>query len=163
YVTLEPCCHWGRTPPCTRALISAQVGRVVVAVTDNDPRVGGKGVAELRAAGIPVDVGLLETEARRVNEAFFHFHATGTPFVTLKAAMTLDGKIATRTGDSRWITGPAARRYVHRLRAQSGAVMVGIGTLLADNARLDARLDPLPPRQPLRIIVDSQLRTPADA
>ncbi|HLK56832.1 MAG TPA: bifunctional diaminohydroxyphosphoribosylaminopyrimidine deaminase/5-amino-6-(5-phosphoribosylamino)uracil reductase RibD [Chthonomonadaceae bacterium] len=163
YVTLEPCCHWGRTPPCTEALKAAGVARVVAATTDNNPKVGGKGLESLRAAGIAVTVGVLEPQARRINEAFFHFHATGMPFVTLKAAMTLDGKIATRTGDSRWITGPAARNYVHKLRAQSGAVMVGIGTLLADDARLDARLSPPPPRQPLRIIVDSQLRTPPDA
>ena len=163
YVTLEPCCHWGRTPPCTEALKSAGVARVVAATTDNDPRVGGRGLEILRAAGIEVTVGVRETEARRVNEAFFYYHSAHMPFVTLKAAMTLDGKIATRTGDSRWITGPKARNYVHLLRAQSGAVMVGIGTLLADNARLDVRLDPPTPRQPLRIIVDSRLRTPTDA
>jgi diaminohydroxyphosphoribosylaminopyrimidine deaminase/5-amino-6-(5-phosphoribosylamino)uracil reductase len=161
YVTLEPCCHFGRTPPCTQALIAAGVARVVAATTDANPKVSGKGLEELRAAGIEVAVGVLEAEARRLNEAFFHYHTTGTPFVTLKAAMTLDGKIATRTGDSRWITGPEARRYVHRLRAQSGAVMIGIGTLLADNARMTARLPGVTlPRQPLRIIVDSHLRTP---
>jgi diaminohydroxyphosphoribosylaminopyrimidine deaminase/5-amino-6-(5-phosphoribosylamino)uracil reductase len=163
YVTLEPCCHWGRTPPCTEALIAAHVARVVAATTDADPRVGGKGLEQLRAAGIETSVGLLEEQARRVNEAFFHFHATGMPFVTVKAAMTLDGKIATRAGDSRWITGPVARRHVHRLRAQSGAVMVGIDTLLADDAQLTARLDPPSPRQPLRVVVDSHLRTPPTA
>lgn len=163
YVTLEPCCHWGRTPPCTEALIAAHVGRVVAAVTDKDPRVGGQGLAQLRAAGIDVTVGVLERKARDSNEAFFHFQETGTPLVTLKAAMSLDGKIATRTGSSQWITGPTAREYVHRLRAQSGAVMVGIGTLLADDAQLTARLpDGKAPRQPLRIIVDSRLRTPPD-
>src|SRR5579884_852488 len=164
YVTLEPCCHWGRTPPCTRALIAAGVARVVAATTDPHPRVAGKGLEELRAAGIAVSVGLLEAQARQLNEAFFHYHTVGTPFVTLKAAMTLDGKIATRTGDSRWITGETARRYVHRLRAQSGAVMVGIGTLLADDAQLTARLPGIVlPRQPLRIIVDSRLRTTPEA
>jgi diaminohydroxyphosphoribosylaminopyrimidine deaminase/5-amino-6-(5-phosphoribosylamino)uracil reductase len=163
YVTLEPCSHWGRTPPCADALIAAGVSRVVAAAQDDNPRVGGKGLERLRAAGIAVTVGTLEAQARQQNEAFFHFHATGTPFVTLKAAMTLDGKIATRTGDSKWITAPAARRYVHRLRAQSGAVLVGIETLLADNALLNARLRPAPPRQPLRIVVDSRLRTPPDA
>jgi diaminohydroxyphosphoribosylaminopyrimidine deaminase/5-amino-6-(5-phosphoribosylamino)uracil reductase len=164
YVTLEPCSHWGRTPPCAEALIRAGVARVVAAAQDSDPRVGGTGLERLRAAGIAVSVGVLEAEARRLNAAFFHFHETGTPFVTLKAAMTLDGKIATRAGDSKWITGPAARRYVHRLRAQSGAVMVGIGTLLADDPQLTARLPGIElPRQPLRIVVDSQLRTPPNA
>jgi diaminohydroxyphosphoribosylaminopyrimidine deaminase/5-amino-6-(5-phosphoribosylamino)uracil reductase len=164
YVTLEPCCHWGRTPPCTDALIAAKVARVVAATTDNDPRVGGKGMEILRVAGIATTVGVLEEEARRVNEAFFHFHATGTPFVTLKAAMTLDGKTATRTGESQWITGPKARRQVHTLRAQSGAVLAGIGTVLADDPSLTARLPGVAlPHQPLRIIVDSRLRTPPGA
>jgi diaminohydroxyphosphoribosylaminopyrimidine deaminase/5-amino-6-(5-phosphoribosylamino)uracil reductase len=163
YVTLEPCCHWGRTPPCTDALIAAGVARVVAATTDKDPRVGGQGIAQLRAAGIEVMVGILEAEARRSNEAFFHFHETGLPFVTLKAAMSLDGKIATHTGSSQWITGTQARAYVHRLRAQSGAVIVGIGTLLADDAQLTARLAKgVAPRQPLRVVVDSKLRTPLD-
>lgn len=161
YVTLEPCCHYGRTPPCTQALISAKVGRVVVATLDSDPRVRGRGVAMLRESGIAVDVGVLEGPARALNRAFFHFHEKGEPLVTLKAALTLDGKVATRCGDSQWITGPKARNYVHRLRAQSGAVLVGVGTLLADNPRLDARLPNLQlPRQPLRVVVDSRLRTP---
>lgn len=164
YVTLEPCCHWGRTPPCTDALIAAKVARVVVAAIDKDPRVGGKGIEILRQAGIETHIGVLEAEARRVNEAFFHFHETGSSFVTLKAAMTLDGKIATRTGDSKWITGEKARRYVHLLRAQSGAVLAGVGTVLADDPALTARLPgKVLPRQPLRIIVDSHLRTPLDA
>ena len=164
YVTLEPCAHHGRTPPCADALIAAGVSRVVAAVVDSDPRVGGKGIERLRNAGITVTVGVQESAARLVNETFFHFNATGTPFTTLKAAMTLDGKIATRTRQSRWITGAAARRHVHLLRAKSGAVMVGIGTLLADDAQLTARLpDILLPRQPLRIIVDSRLRTPLDS
>ena len=161
YVTLEPCCHWGRTPPCTDALIAAQVVRVVAATQDNDPRVGGQGLAQLDAAGITTQVGVLEARARASNAAFFHFHETLTPLVTLKAAMTLDGKIATRTGSSQWITGAKAREYVHGLRARSGAVMVGIGTLLADDAQLSARLPDAPaPRQPLRVVVDSRLRTP---
>lgn len=164
YVTLEPCCHHGRTPPCADALIAAKVARVVVAILDNNPKVGGKGIKTLRAAGIPVELGILEAEAMQVNEAFFHFHETGRPFVTLKAAMTLDGKIATRTGDSEWITGDRARKYVHRLRAQSGAVLAGVGTMLADDPALNARLSGVKlDRQPLRVIVDSRLRTPPQA
>ena len=163
YVTLEPHGYWGKTPPCTEALIAAGVVRVVSAIADNNPKVSGKGFEALRAAGIVVEVGLEEAKARKLNEAFFHFHETGRPFVTLKAAMTLDGKIATATGDSKWITGLEARCEVHRLRAQSGAVMVGIGTLLQDDAQLTARLPGTKlPRQPLRIVVDSRLRTPPD-
>ncbi|CCW34621.1 diaminohydroxyphosphoribosylaminopyrimidine deaminase [Chthonomonas calidirosea] len=161
YVTLEPCCHYGRTPPCTKALIAAGVRHVVVATLDPDPRVRGRGVAELREAGLSVEVGVLEPAARALNRAFFHFHETGLPLITLKVAMTLDGKVATFTGDTRWITGQKARNYVHRLRSQSGAVLAGIGTVLADDPRLDARLPGRPsPRQPLRVIVDSHLRTP---
>ena len=164
YVTLEPCSHWGRTPPCADALIAAGVARVVAATQDSDPRVGGQGLARLREAGIETTVGVLETQARRLNEAFFHFHETQAPFITLKAAMTLDGKIATQTGDSRWVTGAGARRYVHLLRAQSGAVLTGIGTLLADDPQLTARLPGIElPRQPLRIVVDSRLRTPPES
>ena len=160
YVTLEPCAHWGRTPPCADALIRARIKRVVAALEDNDPRVSGEGLERLRKAGVQVETGVLAPEARRLNEAFFHFHATGTPFVTLKSASTLDGKTATRTGDSRWVTGEPARLFAHMVRARTGAVLVGVGTLLSDNPRLTSRLSPPPPRQPLRIIVDSRLRTP---
>ncbi|MCW3095511.1 MAG: riboflavin biosynthesis protein RibD [Chthonomonadaceae bacterium] len=163
YVSLEPCFHFGRTPPCADALIAAKVRRVVVATPDPNPKVSGRGLAKLQAAGIEVVLGVLEAPAQRLNEAFLHYQRTGIPFVTLKAAMTLDGKIATRTGDSRWITGPRARRYVHLQRARSGAIMVGIGTLLADDAQLTARLPGVAlPRQPLRVVVDSHLRTPPD-
>jgi diaminohydroxyphosphoribosylaminopyrimidine deaminase/5-amino-6-(5-phosphoribosylamino)uracil reductase len=166
YVTLEPCSHFGRTPPCARALIEAGVGRVIAAVVDPHEKVAGRGLAELRAAGIPAEAGLLEAEARRLNEAFFHFHATRRPFVTLKAAMTLDGKIATRTGDSRWITGEKARAHVHQLRARAGAILCGVGTVLADDPLLTARLPKHAggaPRQPLRIVLDPTLRTPPDS
>ncbi len=162
YVTLEPHCFHGKTPPCTDALIAAGVARVVIAILDNNPRVSGKGVAQLKAAGIETVVGLRATEARRLNEDFLHFHETGTPFITLKAAMTLDGKTATHTGESYWITGDSARRHVHLMRAQSGAVVAGVGTVLKDAPMLTARLPNLP-RQPLRVIVDSHLRTPSTA
>lgn len=162
YVTLEPCCHHGKTPPCTDALIAAGVTRVVIAISDPNPRVSGGGAAQLRAAGIETVIGLRAKEARRLNEDFIHFHETKTPFVTLKAAMTLDGKIATHTGDSKWITGDTARRHVHLMRAQSGAVVAGVGTVLKDDPMLTARLPNLP-RQPLRVVVDSHLRTPLTA
>ncbi|HEV2474066.1 MAG TPA: bifunctional diaminohydroxyphosphoribosylaminopyrimidine deaminase/5-amino-6-(5-phosphoribosylamino)uracil reductase RibD, partial [Chthonomonadales bacterium] len=161
YVTLEPCCHWGRTGPCTSALIAAGVKRVVAAVVDPDPRVSGQGLRCLEDAGIETSCGLLEHEARQLNRAYFHYAAEMRPLVTLKAAISLDGKTATRTGDSRWITGESARRQVHRLRAQAGAVMVGVGTVLVDDPRLTARLPGARlPRQPLRVVVDSRLRTP---
>lgn len=164
YVTLEPCCHTGRTPPCTDALIAAGVSRVVVAVRDLDARVKGRGLKVLQDAGIEVECPLLEQQAAEINRAFFHFQQSKLPFVTLKTAVTLDGKIATSVGDSQWITGPPARREVHRMRAQSGAVLTGIGTVLKDNPRLDARRQNVPyPRQPLRVIVDSGLRTPLDS
>lgn len=164
YVTLEPCCHTGRTPPCTDALIAAGVSRVVVAVRDLDARVKGRGLETLQDAGIQVEYPLLEQQAKEINRAFFHFQQTKLPFVTLKTAVTLDGKTATSKGDSQWITGSQSRTEVHRLRAQSGAVLTGIGTVLADNPRLDARRkNTAYPRQPLRVIVDSLLRTPLDA
>lgn len=162
YVSMEPCSHHGRTPPCANALVQAGVTHVVAAVEDPNPVVSGRGFGILRAAGISVDTGLMQDESRRLNSAFFHFHKTGLPHVTLKAAITLDGKIATRTGDSKWITGNAARRFVHRLRARSGAVLVGIGTALADDPTLTARIRDVP-RQPLRIVLDSRLRIPVDS
>ena len=162
YVTLEPCAHVGRTPPCTRALIESGIARVVAAVQDPNPKVSGRGFETLRAAGIEVEVGLMAAEARELNRAYFHFHATGRPFVTLKAAMSLDGKIAARSGDSKWITSEASRELVHRLRAQSAAILCGVGTVLADDAMLTARI-PNVPRQPLRVVLDSDLRTPPGA
>ncbi|HEX6972190.1 MAG TPA: bifunctional diaminohydroxyphosphoribosylaminopyrimidine deaminase/5-amino-6-(5-phosphoribosylamino)uracil reductase RibD [Limnochordia bacterium] len=164
YVTLEPCAHYGRTPPCTKAVIEAGIRRVVASIEDPNPKVKGRGFAELQKAGISVEVGLLAAEARRLNEAFFTFMERRRPFVLYKAAMSLDGKVAAYTGASRWITSPPAREAVHRLRAEFDAVMVGIGTVLADDPKLTAR----PPgsdrvRQPVRIVVDSRARIPLSA
>lgn len=163
YVTLEPCSHWGRTPPCADALIEAGVARVVVATKDADSRVNGKGIERLRNAGIVVDVGLEEFKARRLNEAFFYYQTKHLPFTTLKFAMTLDGKIAAFTGHSQWITAEPSRNFVHELRAKSGAVLTGIGTVLADDPALNSRIQPPPPRQPLRIVLDSKLQTPPNS
>ncbi len=162
YVTLEPCCHHGRTPPCAEAIIEAQVSEVRFSTIDPNPLVSGKGRAELDKASIHVVVGEEAEASWKLNEAYFKFITTGIPFVTAKFAASLDGKIATRTGDTRWITGAAARREAHRLRATSDAVMIGIGTLQADDPQLTARdPDGRPlPRQPLRIVVDSTGRTP---
>ena len=164
YVTLEPCRHTGRTGPCTRALVDAGVTRVVAAMRDPDPRVAGMGFAELTAAGVEVATGLLEAQARELNRGFVSRFERGRPWVRCKLAATLDGRTATAAGESRWITGEAARADVHRLRAQAGAVLAGIGTVLADDPRLDARVedaDFLVP--PMRVIVDSHLRTPPAA
>ena len=164
YVTLEPCRHTGRTGPCTRALVEARVARVVAAMRDPDPRVAGRGFAALAAAGIEVETGLLEAEARALNRGFVSRFERGRPWVRCKLAATLDGRTATAAGESQWITGEAARADVHRLRAQAGAVLTGIGTLVADDPRLDARVDDadcLAP--PMRVIVDSRLRTPPGA
>ena len=165
YVTLEPCCHHGRTPPCTDGLIEAGVVRVVYADGDSNPRVAGGGVRQLEAAGIAVTGGVLAHEARRLNRGFHTRHAFGRPFVTLKLGMSLDGKVALANGISQWITGPAARADVQRWRAQSCAIATGIGTVLADDPRLtvrDTHFD-LGGRQPLRVILDRQLRLPPRA
>ena len=163
YVTLEPCCHWGRTPPCTDALIAAGVGRVVVALRDPDRRVDGVGLQRLRDAGITVEVGLLEAEARRINAGFVKRLSRGLPMVTLKLATTLDGRIATRAGESQWITGPAARRMSHALRGAHDAVMAGSGTLLADDPELTCRLPGYATVPTVRVIADARLRTPLGA
>jgi len=164
YVTLEPCCHLRkRTPPCVPVLIESGLRRIVVAMLDPNPQVKGRGVARLRRAGMNVIVGCLREEAEELNEAYIHWIKTGRPFLILKAAMTLDGKIATAGGESRWITGEAARRQVHRLRSQMDAVMVGIGTALYDDPQLTARLPGRAVRQPARVIVDSRLRIPFTA
>ena len=161
YVTLEPCCHQGSTPPCTDAIIASGIARVHVAMTDPDLRVSGKGIERLRAAGIAVETGLLEEEARELNAAYIHHRTTGRPFVLLKLAQTLDGRIATRDGQSQWITGEAARKRVHLMRSRADAVLVGIDTVLADDPQLTVRH--VEGRQPRRIVLDSRARTPLDA
>lgn len=160
-VTLEPCSHHGRTPPCALALREAGVARVVAAVRDPNPLVDGRGLAMLAEAGIETSTGVLAEEAEQLNEGFLTFMRRGLPFVTLKTASSLDGRAAARDGSSRWITGPEARRDVHRLRASAGAVVVGAGTALADDPALTVRLDGYRGRQPLRVVLDSTGRTPA--
>ena len=166
YVTLEPCSHHGRTPPCADALIAAGVTRVVAAMQDPNPQVSGQGIAELRAAGIDVSVGLMEAEARELNIGFVSRMERGKPWVRLKVAISLDGKTALNNGVSQWITGPDARRDAHQWRARSCAMLTGIGTVREDDPRLTVRdVDPSDenPRQPLRVVVDSKLEIPLDA
>jgi len=162
FVTLEPCAHDGRTPPCTESLIRAKVARVVAAVEDPDPRTAGRGFTALRAAGIEVGEGLLEERARKLNEAYFHHRLTGKPFVTYKVAASLDGRTAAQDGSSRWITGEKARLDAHRLRGDSDAICAGIGTILADDPFLTVR-GVGTGKAPLRVVVDSKGRTPAVA
>lgn len=160
YVSLEPCAHHGRTPPCAEALIAAGPARVVTATTDPDPRVAGRGHAMLRAAGIVVTEGVLRAEAEALNRGFFRRITLGMPHVTLKLALSLDGRIANAAGASKWITGPASRARVHAMRAAHDAVMVGIGTALADDPELTVR-DLGITRQPVRVVLDTHLRLPA--
>ncbi len=162
YVTLEPCNHQGRTPPCTKAIIKAGIRRVFIGTLDPNPEVAGRGADFLKAAGITVETGLLEEKCRQLNEFWNKFITTKRPFVTLKSAASLDGRIATRSGHSQWITNEKSRNYVHQLRAAHDAILIGIGTLLKDNPRLTARLPGEILRNPYRIIVDSMLRTPLD-
>ncbi len=162
YVNLEPCCHTEkRTPPCTKSVINAGIKKVIVSMKDPNPRVSGKGVTELQKAGIDVVSGVLEDEAKRLNETYIKHITTGKPFVTLKIAMTLDGKIATPEGQSKWITGERARRLVHRLRSGVDAIMTAIGTVKADNPQLTARTKG--GKNPIRIIIDPNLEIPLDA
>ncbi|WP_120997554.1 bifunctional diaminohydroxyphosphoribosylaminopyrimidine deaminase/5-amino-6-(5-phosphoribosylamino)uracil reductase RibD [Stutzerimonas urumqiensis] len=173
YVTLEPCSHFGRTPPCADGLVEAGVARVVAAMQDPNPQVAGRGLARLRAAGIEVASGMLEAEARALNPGFIKRMETGLPFVRLKLAMSLDGRTAMASGESQWITGPAARREVQRLRAQSSVVLSGADTVLMDDARLTVRADELGlddeltalalRRPPLRVLIDGRGRVPLDA
>jgi len=162
YVTLEPCCHHGRTAPCTDALLHAGIGRMVAAMPDPNPQVAGKGLKQLRDAGVIVDCGLLEAEARALNPGFIQRMTQGRPFVRVKLAMSLDGRTALASGESRWLTGEAARQDVQRLRARASAILTGIGTLLADDPNLNVRL-PEAERQPLRVILDTTLCTPPTA
>jgi diaminohydroxyphosphoribosylaminopyrimidine deaminase/5-amino-6-(5-phosphoribosylamino)uracil reductase len=172
YVTLEPCCHYGLTPPCSDALIEAGVERVVAAMLDPNPLVAGKGMASLRAAGIAVENGLMEAQAKALNPGFIRRMSTSRPYVRCKLAMSLDGRTAMASGESRWISSDASRHDVHCLRARSSAIVTGIGTVLADDPSMTVRLqtedlpgveDAADIRQPLRVVVDSSLRTPADA
>lgn len=160
YVTLEPCDHHGMTPPCSRALVAAGVARVVVAIEDPDPRTDGGGIATLRAAGVDVTVGVEAEEAREVTGGFLMRVTCGRPLVTLKAATSLDGRIATASGESRWITSEPARAYGHLLRARHDAILVGIGTALADDPELTCRLAGLEDRSPVRVVIDGGLRLP---
>ncbi len=162
YVSLEPCSHHGRTPPCADALIGAGVARVVAAAEDPNPRVSGQGLARIKAAGIEVRSGLMEAQARELNEGFFKRMVLGHPLVRIKTASSLDGKTALSSGESKWITGESARADVHRLRARSCAILTGIETVLADNPQMNVRgVETV--RQPMKVVVDSSLRTPADA
>ncbi|GAC1337373.1 MAG: bifunctional diaminohydroxyphosphoribosylaminopyrimidine deaminase/5-amino-6-(5-phosphoribosylamino)uracil reductase RibD [Myxococcales bacterium] len=174
FVTLEPCNHFGRTPPCTDALIAAGVARVVYGSTDPNPSVRGHGARRLRAAGVEVVAGVLRDDCDASNEQWFNYITRGLPWVHLKAAVTLDGKLATAAGDSRWVSGAASRQHVHHLRDSLDAVLVGIGTALADDPRLTVRLPRqgraagaagtgVPPRDPLRVVVDSSARLPPTA
>lgn len=163
YVTLEPCCHRGQTGPCTTAVIAAGIVRVVAGCRDPNPKVAGSGFAQLQAAGMEVACGILDAECRRLIAPFAKHIRTGLPYVILKAGMTIDGAVATASGESQWITGAESRLAVHHLRDTHDAIMVGIGTVLADNPRLSTRLPQGGGKNPLRIVVDSTLRTPSTA
>jgi len=161
YITLEPCTHHGRTPPCVEALLACRPGRVVIGTADPNPLVSGRGIAILRQNGIETEVGVLEAACREINEVFFKYIRTGLPFVTLKFAQTLDGRIATASGDSRWISSEPARRYAHRLRSLHDAILVGADTVLKDDPEMTCRL--VRGKNPLRIVCDSRLRLPLSA
>ena len=158
YITLEPCSHYGKTPPCVDTLIKERIGRVVVGTLDPNPSVNSKGIKTLKSKGMKIDVGILEDECRELNEHYFKFIKSGTPYVTVKYAQTLDGRIATKTGNSQWISSEALRKYVHRLRAVNDCIMVGVGTVIADDPQLNVRY--VRGNNPLRVVVDSKLRIP---
>ena len=161
YVTLEPCCHYGKTPPCTEAILEHGIHRVVIGSDDPNPLVAGKGIEILRSHGVEVTTHVLQEECDKLNEVFFHFIQTKTPYVVMKYAKTLDGKIATKTGASQWITGETARHRVHEDRNRYAAIMAGVGTVLADDPQLTCRIEG--GRNPIRIICDTHLRTPLTA
>ena len=161
YVTLEPCSHYGKTPPCVEALIDRQPARVVIGATDPNPLVAGQGITALRRAGIDVTLGVMEQDCREMNAVFFKFITTGIPYVTLKFAQTIDGRIASVTGHSRWISSPASRTFAHHLRSTHDAILVGAGTVIADDPDLTVRH--VKGRNPIRIVVDSHLRLPLGA
>lgn len=160
YVTLEPCCHYGKTPPCTEAIIEQKIARVVIGSRDPNPLVAGKGASILREHGIEVVEDYMKEECDALNDIFFHYISTGRPYVAMKYAMTMDGKIATKTGASKWITGEKAREHVHMLRSRYNSIMAGIGTVLADDPMLNARMEGA--HQPIRIVLDTNLRIPLD-
>ncbi|MBM7615661.1 bifunctional diaminohydroxyphosphoribosylaminopyrimidine deaminase/5-amino-6-(5-phosphoribosylamino)uracil reductase RibD [Alkaliphilus hydrothermalis] len=163
YVNLEPCSHYGKTPPCVEAIIRSKIARVVVGMKDPNPLVAGRGINLLREQGIEVATGVMEEEAKKLNEIFVKYITTQKPFVILKTAMTLDGKIATATGDSKWITNEDSRAYVHHIRDRVAGIMVGVSTIIKDNPTLNTRIDNKEVSQPLRIIVDTKGRTPMDS
>jgi len=163
YVTLEPCNHYGRTPPCTEAILAAGIGRVIVAARDPNPDVAGGGCAHLEQCGLDVITGICEPEARKLNEAFNKYILTKIPFVVVKCAATLDGRIATRTGDSKWVSGEISRRFVHTLRHDLDGIMVGIGTVLSDDPSLTARMGAEGGKDPVRIVLDTHLSIPPEA
>jgi diaminohydroxyphosphoribosylaminopyrimidine deaminase/5-amino-6-(5-phosphoribosylamino)uracil reductase len=163
YVTLEPCSHYGKTPPCANAIVEKGIKRVIISLVDPNPQVSGRGIKILKDNGIEVITGVLEQEGRKLNEIFLKYITTKIPFCTMKTAMTLDGKIAAYTGDSRWVTGEASRKYVHQLRHRMAGIVVGIGTVLADDPMLTTRLQQGGGRDPVRIIVDTTARIPLEA
>lgn len=163
YVTLEPCSHYGKTPPCADTLIKAEVAKVVIAMEDPNPKVAGRGINKLIDAGITVVTGILENEARILNEVFIKHITTRLPFVALKSAITLDGKTATKTGSSKWITGSVAREAAHRLRHRYDAILAGIGTIISDDSQLTTRIPGENLKSPIRVVIDSNLRIPEDA
>ena len=160
YVTLEPCCHYGKTPPCTEAIIENKIAKVVIGSRDPNPKVAGKGAKILREAGIEVVEDFMRDECDKLNDIFFHYITTKTPYVVMKYAMTLDGKIATKTGASKWVTGEGSRALVQKMRHRYAGIMVGIGTVLADDPMLNTRVEGL--TSPTRIVVDTNLRIPLD-
>lgn len=162
YVTLEPCSHFGKTPPCSDLVIESGIKKVFVASVDPNPLVGGAGVKKMLEAGLDVQVGLMEEEAKALNKVFFHYISTGLPYVTLKSATSLDGKIATVTGESKWITGEEARKDVHRFRHSHDAILVGVNTVIKDNPSLTTRLE-AGGKNPVRVVLDNTLRTPLDS